>query len=174
MLPIGLPWLGAHFRIDALSAFFLLVVNGAGVLISLYAIEYTAHDAEPGRVLPFYPLFLAAMNLVLVADDAFVFLVSWEVMSLTSWLLVLSTHRQPETPPAAFLYLVMASLPSACSRVAPDPMPLQRCAEPRSTRPARRCYSVSWWSGPAPRRGWCRSMSGCRPRIPRRPVTCPR
>ncbi|MGH7126852.1 MAG: hydrogenase 4 subunit B [Stellaceae bacterium] len=109
VLPLGLPWLGAHFRVDALSAFFLLVVNGAAVLISVYALEYGAHDDEPGRVLPFYPIFLAAMNLVLVADDAFVFLVSWELMSLASWLLVLSTHRQPETRPAAFLYLVMAS-----------------------------------------------------------------
>ncbi len=109
VLPLGLPWLGGHFRVDALSAFFLLVVNGAGVLISVYALEYGAHDEEPGRVLPFYPLFLAAMNLVLAADDAFVFLVSWEVMSVASWLLVLSTHRQAETRPAAFLYLVMAS-----------------------------------------------------------------
>ena len=39
VLPLGLPWLGAHFRVDALSAFFLLVVNGAGVLISVYAIS---------------------------------------------------------------------------------------------------------------------------------------
>jgi formate hydrogenlyase subunit 3/multisubunit Na+/H+ antiporter MnhD subunit len=109
VLPLGLPWLGGHFRVDALSAFFLLVVNGAALLISIYALEYVAHDDEPGRVLPFYPIFLAAMNLVLVADDAFVFLLSWELMSLASWLLVLSTHRQAETRPAAFLYLVMAS-----------------------------------------------------------------
>src|ERR1700730_4785876 len=109
VLPLGLPWLGAHFRVDALAAFFLLVVDGAALLISIYAIEYGTHDAEPSRVLPFYPAFLAAMNLVLVADDAFVFLVSWELMSVTSWLLVLSTHREPETRPAAFLYLVMAS-----------------------------------------------------------------
>ena len=109
-LPLGLPWLGAHLRIDTLSAFFLLVVNFAAALISLYGLGYDAHDAEPRRVLPFYPLFLAAMNLVLVADDAFVFLVSWELMSLASWLLVLATHRRDESRSAAFLYLLMASL----------------------------------------------------------------
>ena len=109
VLPLGLPWLGAHFRLDALAAYFLVVVNFAGALVSLYALEYGAHDAEPARVLPFYPAFLAAMNLVLLADDAFVFLLSWEVMSLTSWFLVLATHRQPETRPAAFLYLIMAA-----------------------------------------------------------------
>lgn len=110
LLPVGLPWLGAHLRIDALSAFFVLVVNLGATLISIYALEYGRHDTEPQRVLPFYPAFLAGMNLVLVADDAFVFLVSWEFMSLTSWLLVLANHRQSDTSGAAFLYLVMAGV----------------------------------------------------------------
>lgn len=109
VLPFGLPWLGAHFRVDALGAFFLFVVNFAAAIISVYALEYGGHDEEPQRALPFYPAFLAGMNLVLVADDAFMFLLSWEFMSLTSWLLVLSNHRQADTSGAAFLYLVMAS-----------------------------------------------------------------
>ena len=107
-LPLGLPWTGAHFRVDALSAFFLLVVNFGATIVGVFALGYGPHDTEPARVLPFYPLFLAAMNLVLVADDAFVFLLSWELMSLASWLLVLANHRQPGAPEAAFLYLVMA------------------------------------------------------------------
>src|SRR5262245_1567021 len=45
VLPIGLPWLGAHFRIDALSAFFLIVVNFGGAAASLYAIGYGRHEA---------------------------------------------------------------------------------------------------------------------------------
>ncbi len=110
VLPLGLPWIGAHFRIDALSAFFLFVLGTAGALTSLFAVDYGGHDDDPGRVLPFYPAFLAGMSLVLVADDAFSFLVSWETMSLASWLLVLATHRQSETRSAAFLYLVMASI----------------------------------------------------------------
>jgi hydrogenase-4 component B len=110
VLPLGLPWIGAHFRIDALSAFFLMVVGLAGTLISLFAVGYGRHDDEPGRVLPFYPAFLAGMTLVLIAADAFSFLLSWELMSLASWLLVLATHREAETRDAAFLYLVMASI----------------------------------------------------------------
>jgi formate hydrogenlyase subunit 3/multisubunit Na+/H+ antiporter MnhD subunit len=109
-LPLGPPQTGAHFRIDPLGAFFLFVVGVAGALISLYALAYGRHDREPGRVLPFYPAFLAGMTLVLIADDAFSFLLSWEGMSLASWFLVLSTHREAETPRAAFLYLVMASI----------------------------------------------------------------
>jgi len=94
VLPIGLPWLGAHFRLDALAAFFLLLLNLVAALVSVFALGYARHDAEPERALPVYPTFLAAMNLVLLADDAYVFLVSWEFMSLTSWLLVLANHRR--------------------------------------------------------------------------------
>ena len=92
-LPLGLPWLGAHFRIDALSAFFLAVVDLGAAAASLFALGYGRHEEAPQRVLPFYPLFLAAMNLVVLADDAFTFLVSWEFMSLTSWALVVAHHR---------------------------------------------------------------------------------
>src|SRR5271157_1673319 len=66
-LPLGLPWVGAHFRVDALSAFFLTVVNLGAAAASLYALGYGRHEHEPGRVLPFFPAFLAGMNLVLVA-----------------------------------------------------------------------------------------------------------
>ena len=89
-LPIGLPWLHANLRLDALSAVFLLAVDLAACLASVFGWSYARHDDEPGRVLPIFPLFIAGMNLVLVADDAFVFLAAWEFMSLTSWLLVLS------------------------------------------------------------------------------------
>jgi hydrogenase-4 component B len=110
VLPLGLPWLGAHFHADALSAFFLVVVGVAATLVSIFAIDYGRHEAEPRRILPFYPLFLAGMSLVLVAADAFTFLLSWELMSLASWLLVLASHRERETGNAALLYLIMASL----------------------------------------------------------------
>ena len=109
VLPLGLPWLGAHFRIDALSAFFLFVLGTAGTLASIFALGYAGHDREPGRILPFYPAFLASMSLVLVADDALSFLMTWEFMSLASWLLVLATHGEAETRRAALLYLVMAN-----------------------------------------------------------------
>ena len=103
------PWLGAHFRIDALAAAFLAIVNLGGVGASIYGIGYGRHEDEPARVLPFYPLFLAAMNLVVLADDAYSFLLSWELMSLASWALVMSRHRAPETVRAGYLYLIMAS-----------------------------------------------------------------
>jgi len=109
-LPLGLPWLGAHFRLDALTAFFLLVVNLGAAAASLFALGYGRHEESPARVLPFYPAFLAGMNLVVLADDAFTFLFSWEFMSLTSWALVMAQHRRSGNAAAGYIYLLMASL----------------------------------------------------------------
>jgi hydrogenase-4 component B len=109
VLPLGLPWLGAHFRVDLLAAFFLAVVNVGAGAASLYALGYGRHEAAPQRVLPFYPAFLAAMNLVVLADDAFTFLLSWELMSLSSWALVMAHHREADNARAGYIYLVMAS-----------------------------------------------------------------
>ncbi len=108
-LPLGLPWIGAHFRIDALAAFFLAVVGLGGASASLFAIGYGEHEQAPGRVLPFYAAFLAGMILVVLADDAFTFLVSWEFMSLSSWALVMAHHRDHENRHAGYVYIVMAS-----------------------------------------------------------------
>jgi len=108
-LPIGLPWLGAHFRLDVLASFFLVVVNLGGASASLYGLGYGHHDPAPQRVLPFFPAYLAGMNLVVLADDAFSFLLCWEFMSLASWALVMAHHREAGTARAGYVYLVMAS-----------------------------------------------------------------
>ena len=114
ILPLGLPWLGAHFRIDALSALFLVVVNLGGAAASLYGIGYGRHESAPARVLPFFPAFLAGMNLVVMADDAFSFLLSWEFMSLVSWALVMAHHRDAENTRAGYIYLLVASFGTLC------------------------------------------------------------
>ena len=108
-LPLGLPGIGSQFRVDALSAFFLVVANLGGAAASLYALGYGRHETAPLRVLPFYPAYLAGMNLVVLADDAFSFLIAWEFMSLSSWALVMANHRAPENARAGYIYLVMAS-----------------------------------------------------------------
>ena len=108
-LPLGVPWLGAHLRLDALSAFFLAVVDLGAMSSSLFALGYGKHETAPARVLPSFPAFLAGMTLVVLADDAFTFLLSWEFMSLTSWALVMSHHRVPENVRAGYIYLLMAS-----------------------------------------------------------------
>jgi formate hydrogenlyase subunit 3/multisubunit Na+/H+ antiporter MnhD subunit len=108
-LPLGLPWLGAKFRLDALSALFLIVANLGGCAASVFGLGYGRHEHEPGRVLPFYAAFLAGMNLVVLADDAFTFLLSWEFMSLASWALVMAHHRERGNAHAGYVYIIMAS-----------------------------------------------------------------
>jgi len=104
VLPIGLPWLGAHFRQDALASFFLIVVNLGGATASLYGLGYGHHEEAPQRVLPFFPAFLAGMNLVVLADDAFSYLLCWEFMSLVSWALVMRITARPAMPgPVSFI-----------------------------------------------------------------------
>ena len=97
-----------------LAAFFLVVINLGGAAASLYAIGYGRHEQAPQRVLPFFPAYLAAMNLVVLADDAFVFLFSWALMSLVSWALVMVQHRDRDTAHAGYVYLVMASFGTLC------------------------------------------------------------
>lgn len=109
MLPLGIPWMGAHFRVDGLSAFFLVVVNLGAAAASLYSLGHGRDEPEPRRVLPFFGPFLAAMNLVVLSDDAFTFLLAWELMSVVSWAMVLAHHREPANVHGGFVYLVMAS-----------------------------------------------------------------
>ncbi|MGQ3676055.1 hydrogenase 4 subunit B [Xanthobacter sp. TB0139] len=108
-LPLGLPGMGASVRVDALSGFFLFVINLGGVAASLYGMGYGRHEDAPARVLPFFPVFLGGMNLVLLAGDAYSFLLAWELMSLTSWALVISQDKSAENIRAGLVYLIMAT-----------------------------------------------------------------
>ncbi|MFZ0789965.1 MAG: hydrogenase 4 subunit B, partial [Chromatiaceae bacterium] len=110
VLPIGLPDLPFHLRLDALSAFFLVLLGGAAFGVSLYAVGYLrGMEAGPlGLLALWYHLFLLGMSMVLLADDAYAFMVSWEVMALSSYFLVTTDHRIPEIRRAGFLYLLIA------------------------------------------------------------------
>jgi hydrogenase-4 component B len=112
VLPLGLPDLPFHVRLDALSAFFLFLLGSAGGGISIFSAGYF-RDSEgpaPGLLCLQYHVFLAAMALVLVADDAYVFMVAWETMALSSYFLVTTDHRIPEIRRAGFLYLLIAHI----------------------------------------------------------------
>ncbi len=108
-LPLGLPWIGSRFHVDALASFFLVVINLGATAASLYGLGYGRHESAPHRVLPFFASFLAGMNLVVLSADAFTFLFSWEFMSLTSWALVMAHHRDADNRRAGYIYILMAS-----------------------------------------------------------------
>lgn len=112
VLPLGLPDLPFHLRLDSLSAFFLLLLGATSAAVSLFSAGYfrSSDGTAPGLVCFEYHAFLAAMALVLVADDAYAFMVAWETMALTSFFLVTTEHRIPEIRRAGFLYLLIAHI----------------------------------------------------------------
>lgn len=111
-LPFGLPDLSFHLRLDPLAAFFLAVIAGAGTGISLFAAGYfrQGEGTPPGLLCLEYHLFLASMCLVVLADDAYVFMVMWETMALSSFFLVTTNHRVAAIRQAGYLYLLIAHI----------------------------------------------------------------
>ena len=112
VLPLGLPDLPFHLRLDALSAFFLLLLGGVGAAISIYSAGYLrkGEGNAPGLQCLQFHVFLVSMAMVLLADDAYVFMVSWESMALSSFFLVTSDHRSAEIRSAGYLYLLIAHI----------------------------------------------------------------
>ncbi|HWJ07379.1 MAG TPA: hydrogenase 4 subunit B [Steroidobacteraceae bacterium] len=109
-LLIGLPDLPFHLRLDPLSRTFLALLGGASAGVSIFASGYfrKGHGTAPGVLGLQYHLFLASMGFVLLADDAYAFMVAWETMALSSYFLVTSQHGLPEIRSAGFLYLLIA------------------------------------------------------------------
>jgi formate hydrogenlyase subunit 3/multisubunit Na+/H+ antiporter MnhD subunit len=112
VLVIGLPDLPMHVRLDALTAFFLVLLGGASAGISMFAAGYFRRGAGtlPGLLCLQYHLFLASMGFLLLADDAYAFMVAWETMALSSYFLVTTQHGIAEIRRAGFLYLLIAHI----------------------------------------------------------------
>ncbi|MCC6193309.1 MAG: hydrogenase 4 subunit B, partial [Burkholderiales bacterium] len=112
LLPLGLPDLPFHLRLDGLSAFFLMLLGAVAAAVSLYSAGYfrASEGTAPGLICFQYHAFLAAMALVLIADDAYLFMVAWESMALASYFLVTTEHRIAEIRRAGFLYLLIAHI----------------------------------------------------------------
>ena len=111
-LAVGLPDLPVHVRRDALASFFLLLLGAASAGISIFAAGYfrRGQGTAPGLLCLQYHLFLASMGLVLIANDAYTFMVAWETMALSSYFLVTTQHGLPEIRRAGFLYLLIAHI----------------------------------------------------------------
>lgn len=110
VLPLGLPDLPFHARLDALSAFFLMLLGAVAFGVSLFSAGYfrTGEGTLPGLLCLQYHVFLASMVMVMLADDAYFFMVAWETMALSSYFLVTTSHRLPEIRRAGFIYLLVA------------------------------------------------------------------
>lgn len=112
VLPLGLPQLPFHLRLDSLSAFFLLLIGGASAGVSAFAAGYfrQGEGTPPGLMCLEYHTFLASLVMVVLADDAYVFMVAWETMAMSSFFLVIANHRIPEIRNAGYLYILVAHI----------------------------------------------------------------
>jgi len=110
-LPGLLPLSGVAFALDPLGGLFLAVVGGVAVVAAVYGIGYAGHGLDGRAVQASFPLFVAAMLLVPAAATVGTFLVCWELMALTSLLLVVAEHRRrAEVAQAGVWYAVMSHL----------------------------------------------------------------
>ena len=114
--PSTLPFLSFAVRMDPLSAFFVLIISLIGMIVSVYSFGYLTEyfgRASIGALGSLYNGFLACMTLVVMADNAFFFLLAWEGMSLLSYFLVMTEHEKPDVRYAGLFYLIMTHVGTA-------------------------------------------------------------
>ena len=106
-----------YIRLDYIAAYFLLMVGTIGCAASVYAIGYSREylgDTCRYRVMAaLYNAFLLSMVLVVCVSHVAAFIIVWEIMALTSFLLVNYEHEKNETSRAAFIYIVMTHVGTA-------------------------------------------------------------
>ncbi|MFD5700984.1 NADH-quinone oxidoreductase subunit L [Streptomyces lasiicapitis] len=89
------------FQLDQLSMTFVLLISGVGTLIHLYSIGYMEHDERRRRFFGYLNLFLAAMLLLVLADNYLLLYVGWEGVGLASYLLIGFWQHKPSAATAA-------------------------------------------------------------------------
>lgn len=109
----GSSFLKFGFFVDRLSAFFILVVSITAFAVSIYSTGYVREyygKKNIGYLGYLYNIFILSMLLVVSADNAVMFLIVWELMSIISYFLVVYEHEKPETRKAGFIYIVMTHI----------------------------------------------------------------
>ncbi|WP_326797738.1 NADH-quinone oxidoreductase subunit L [Streptomyces sp. NBC_01808] len=91
----------AAFQLDQLSMTFVLLITGVGSLIHLYSVGYMEHDERRRRFFGYLNLFLAAMLLLVLADNFLLLYVGWEGVGLASYLLIGFWQHKPSAATAA-------------------------------------------------------------------------
>src|SRR5262245_17275539 len=117
LLPSLVPYVQFSVRIDPLGAFFVLIVSLLGLALSVYSLGYARGfygRKNVGVLGAFFNALLLATTLVFLADNAFFFLIVWEIMALTAYCLVSFEHEHDETREAGVLYFVMSHIGTGC------------------------------------------------------------
>ena len=116
-LPWSVPFGAFTLGLDALSALFLLPVFGLSAVAAVFGGAYLrGHEGRQsaGASWFFFALLVVSMALVLVARNAVLFLVAWEIMAVASFFLVTADDAEPDVRDAGWTYLVATHLGTAC------------------------------------------------------------
>ncbi|MFH8345878.1 NADH-quinone oxidoreductase subunit L [Streptomyces sp. NPDC018045] len=100
-VPVGGFQADVAFQLDQLSMTFVLLITGVGSLIHIYSIGYMEHDERRRRFFGYLNLFLAAMLLLVLADNYLLLYVGWEGVGLASYLLIGFWQHKPSAATAA-------------------------------------------------------------------------
>lgn len=112
----SLPFFPIAFNVDGLAAFFIFVISLIAILASIYGIGYSEHFYKKynlGNLGFFYNIFIAGMIMVVSASNLFFFLIAWEVMSLSSYFLVVFENKEKDNIKAGALYFIMTHIGTA-------------------------------------------------------------
>ena len=100
-IPVGGFQADIAFQLDQLSMTFVLLITGVGTLIHVYSIGYMEHDERRRRFFAYLNLFLAAMLLLVLADNYLLLYVGWEGVGVASYLLIGFWQHKPSAATAA-------------------------------------------------------------------------
>jgi NADH-quinone oxidoreductase subunit L len=100
-VPVGRLQVDFGLQLDQLSVCFVLLITGVGSLIHVYSVGYMAHDPERRRFFAYLNLFVAAMLLLVLADNYLGLYVGWEGVGLASYLLIGFWSHKPSAATAA-------------------------------------------------------------------------
>ena len=100
-VPVGDLHVDVSLFLDPLSSAFTLLVTGVGTLVHVYSIGYMEHDEERRRFFAYLNLFLGSMLLLVLASNFLVLYVGWELVGVSSYLLIGFWHRRPSAATAA-------------------------------------------------------------------------
>ncbi|MEI6970233.1 MAG: proton-conducting transporter membrane subunit [bacterium] len=116
-VPWALPMASFSIEVDALSAFFLTIVLGLSLLTALYGWEYLRPISPAGSSGKcswlWFNTLVVSMALVVIARNGVLFLLAWEVMSLSSFFLVAFESDREQVRSSAWTYLVATHLGTA-------------------------------------------------------------
>lgn len=109
--PSGVPFIHYGVRLDPLTSYFNLLLALLAACVAIYSVGYLKHgpaQRRPGLFCCFFNLLLLSLTLVFTASNILFFLIAWELMTVSAYLLVVTDHESEESRKGGLLYILMS------------------------------------------------------------------